>query len=56
MFIGTWFSGYVVDNYKTGDTHNWLGVWSVPAYIAAAVLVLFIIFFREKGAGSALKR
>ena len=48
MFIGTWFSGYVVDNYKTGDTHNWLSIWSVPAYIAAAVLVLFVIFFREK--------
>ena len=48
MFIGTWFSGFVVDNYKTGETHNWFKIWMVPAYIALAVLVYFIVFFREK--------
>lgn len=49
MFIGTWFSGFVAESYKiTDSTHNWLGIWLVPAYIAAAVLVLFILFFREK--------
>jgi nucleoside transporter len=49
MFIGTRFSGYVVDNYKTGaESHDWLSIWMVPAYIAAGVLVLFILFFREK--------
>lgn len=48
MFIGTWFSGFVVDHYKTGETHDWLGIWMVPAYIALAVLILFIVFFREK--------
>ena len=48
MFIGTWFSGFVADYYKTGDTHNWLRIWFVPVYIAIAVLLYFIIFFREK--------
>jgi nucleoside transporter len=56
MFIGTWFSGFVVDNYKVQTpgipeaiaTHNWQGIWWVPAYIAAGVLILFILFFREK--------
>lgn len=48
MFIGTWFSGFVVDNYKTGPVHDWLKIWMVPAYIAIAVLIFFIIFFREK--------
>ena len=48
MFIGTWISGYVVDSYKSAGQHDWLGIWLVPAYIAAAVLVLFILFFREK--------
>ena len=49
MFIGTWFSGYIVDDYKnaTGG-HDWKSIWLVPAYIAAAVLIYFILFFREK--------
>jgi nucleoside transporter len=48
MFIGTWISGFVVDYYKSGDAHDWLKIWSVPAYIASAVLILFILFFRER--------
>lgn len=53
MFIGTWFSGFVANYYKTGpNEHDWLKIWSVPAYIAVAVLILFILFFREKKTGS----
>jgi nucleoside transporter len=48
MFIGTWFSGFVVDYYHTGEGHNWEEIWHVPAYIATAVLLYFIFFFREK--------
>ncbi len=48
MFIGTWFSGYIVDKNQTGDTHNWQNIWYVPAYIALAVLIYFILFFKEK--------
>ena len=48
MFIGTWFSGFVVDKYKIEGGHDWLKVWSVPAYIAIGVLILFILFFRDK--------
>jgi nucleoside transporter len=48
MFIGTWFSGYIVDGHVTGTTHDWKGIWLVPAYIAAGVLIYFILFFREK--------
>ncbi len=48
MFIGTWFSGFVVDNYKTTAGHDWTKIWYVPAYIALGVLIYFIIFFREK--------
>ena len=51
MFIGTWFSGFIVDNYKSGAAHNWLSIWVVPAVIAAVVLVLFIFFFRERKPG-----
>jgi hypothetical protein len=48
MFIGTWFSGYVVDSYKIGNAHIWMKIWMVPAYIALGVLIYFILFFREK--------
>jgi len=49
MFIGTWFSGYIVDGYAVaGAGHDWKGIWLVPAYIAAAVLIYFILFFHEK--------
>ena len=48
MFIGTWFSGSIVDKYKVGSGHDWLKIWSVPAYIAISVLIYFILFFREK--------
>lgn len=51
MFIGTWFSGVIVDKYVvTPTTHNWTNIWYVPAGIAAAVLVYFLLFFREKKA------
>ena len=50
--IGSKLSGIVLDKYTFTDTsgvitHNWNGVWMIPAGIAAVVLVLFIIFFKE---------
>ena len=51
MFIGTGFSGVIVDKYATPGAvipHDWKSIWLVPAWIAAAVLVYFILFFREK--------
>ena len=48
MFIGTWFSGFIVDSYKTATGHDWKGIWFVPAYIAVGVLIYFILFFRER--------
>lgn len=48
MFIGTWFSGFTTDLYTTNGIHQWKQIWFVPAYIALAVLVYFILFFKEK--------
>jgi nucleoside transporter len=50
MVIGTSVSGYVVESKKIADTtgHDWQSIWMTPAYIAAAVLVFFILFFKEK--------
>lgn len=51
MLIGTWFSGVVVDKFtisKDPSVHNWQSIWYVPAIIAVAVIVYFMLFFREK--------
>jgi nucleoside transporter len=55
MFIGTWFSGFIVDQYKTDSGHNWTKIWYWPAGIALSVLVYFILFFREKKTSSVLQ-
>lgn len=52
MGIGSKLSGIVLEKYTFTDaagviTHNWNGVWMIPAGIAAVVLVLFVIFFKE---------
>jgi nucleoside transporter len=56
MVIGTWFSGKIagryalttINTYTEKNDHNWYSIWLVPAGIAAAVLVYFVLFFREK--------
>lgn len=48
MLIGSLVSGPIVDSYKTGATHDWKSIWLIPAAIAALVVVIFIILFREK--------
>jgi nucleoside transporter len=48
MFIGTWFSGFVTTYYTVDGAYQWRSIWFIPAYIAVAVLICFIFFFREK--------
>ncbi|MFM9837074.1 MAG: nucleoside permease [Cyclobacteriaceae bacterium] len=48
MFIGTSFSGFIADGNMENGLHNWKEIWFVPAYIAAGVLIYFIVFFKEK--------
>lgn len=49
MFIGSIISGKVKDAYTSGEPMitNWTNVWLVPAGIAAGVLILFVLFFRD---------
>ncbi|HEY1114847.1 MAG TPA: nucleoside permease [Chitinophagaceae bacterium] len=47
MFVGFWVAGMVAEKYATADGHNWQSVWLVPAVIAAVVLLLFALMFRE---------
>jgi len=50
MFIGSWLSGKVVDAFSvaagSGTQHMWDRIWLVPAAGAAAVLVMFAVFFK----------
>jgi len=48
MFIGTGFSGFVADYYTENGEFQWTSIWYVPAAIALAVLIYFVIFFKEK--------
>jgi MFS family permease len=51
MGIGSIISGYVQKMYTTTNgattVTNWTNVWLVPAGIAAVVLVLFVLFFKD---------
>jgi nucleoside transporter len=49
MLIGSLISGPIVDAYKVNDKlHDWKMIWLIPAGIAAVVLILFMLFFRDK--------
>jgi Nucleoside H+ symporter. len=48
MLIGFFISGYIVQAYAAGNMHNWTRIWTVPAIIAAVVLILFGTLFRQK--------
>jgi len=47
MWIGTLLSGYVKDHYTMDGISRWRSIWMVPAGIAAGVLVLFVLFFKD---------
>jgi len=48
MWIGTLLSGYVARHYTLDNaTHEWKQIWMAPAIIAMAVLIFFILFFKD---------
>lgn len=47
MLIGSVVSGYVQKMYTENGVTNWTNVWLVPAGIAAVVLVLFVVTFKD---------
>lgn len=47
MLIGSIISGMVVDKYAVDGGHLWYNIWIIPASIAAVVVLLFLIFFKD---------
>lgn len=50
--VGTFLAGKVMDAHKLAEAkgtiaHDWSAIWATPAWIAVAVLVVFMLFFRE---------
>jgi nucleoside transporter len=60
MYLGSVIAGYVQKLYTNGEginaITNWKGVWLVPAGIAAVVLVLFVLLFKEKNKAVTLEK
>lgn len=55
MFVGFWVAGMVAEKYSVaGGGHDWKSLWLVPAVIAAAVLLLFALMFKERKAKSGI--
>jgi nucleoside transporter len=52
-FVGTLLAGRVLEQHKletpssAGLAHDWAAIWSTPAWLAAGVLVVFLIFFKN---------
>ena len=55
MLIGSLVSGPIVDSYKTAENHNWQSIWLIPAAIAAVVVLLFVMLFRDTNKPSPVK-
>ncbi len=48
MLIGFWFAGLITERYAISkDVHNWKNIWLIPAAIAFAVMLIFMLFFKK---------
>ncbi|MEC3881692.1 nucleoside permease [Parapedobacter sp. 10938] len=50
QLIGFWVAGFISEHYKENPTSDplWQNIWLVPAGIAAVVLFLFAVFFKNE--------
>ena len=42
-----------LETHVNGLEHDWAAIWQTPAWGAAAVLVIFLIFFKDPGKAKA---
>ena len=54
MLIGFWVAGQIAENFKVGEGFAWRNIWLIPAGIAAAVLLLFTLLFKDSKKGKPL--
>ena len=49
MFVGSWLSGKVAENYTNagGASHNWSSIWLVPAAMSAVLIFVFAVLFKD---------
>lgn len=51
LLIGSLISGPIVDAFVASDgSHDWRSIWIIPAALAAAVALFFLLTFREERA------
>ncbi len=50
MLVGFYVAGQITDanQYLKGDGHDWNHIWIFPAIFAAAVMILFAVFFKNE--------
>jgi hypothetical protein len=49
MFIGTWYSGFVVDQHKLGEAqHAWTNIWLTPADCWCGINRIYSFFQGKK--------
>lgn len=48
MLIGFWVAGQITQRYTVGTTADWKMIWLIPAGIAAVVLLIFFVLFRDE--------
>ena len=48
MLIGFWIAGLAAEMYKTNDGFEWKNIWLIPSCISALVMIIFLLFFKEK--------
>jgi nucleoside transporter len=49
MLIGFWLAGKIYNNYAlTEGGYNWQMIWLIPAGIAAVVMVIYAVLFKEE--------
>jgi nucleoside transporter len=46
MFIGSYVSGWVVEEYAYPVGHDWQSIWVIPAAASAGVMILFALLFK----------